>query len=123
MKKWHLIVGVSVWLLVALFAFKWVVNPFVWAHQPRAGPAFNLERTQRDFPIHFAKFRTENPAISRASLADVGDEEIDEEDLVYDWTFREMRNRFVFAFLLWMASGFFLRWFVGRIVRGQKEYT
>jgi hypothetical protein len=122
-KKWHLIAGVMVWLLIALFAFKWVVNPFVWAHWSRAVEEATLAHAQRAFPIHFAKFRTENPAISRASLADVGDEEFGDADLINDWAFREMRNRFVFAFVLWMASGFFLRWFIGRIVRGQRDYT
>ncbi len=122
MKTRHLLIGVVLWLTVAWVGFRWVWRPMQWAHPIASidGPG-TLEDARRAFPIHVASFRTDAPVIARQGLFD--DEPDAEFEAVQDWAFRETRNRFCIAFLLWMASGFFIHWFLGRIVRGQKDYT
>jgi hypothetical protein len=121
MKKRHLAIGVIVWLTIAWFGFRWISRPIVWSNLPVLGGVRNLKSAEREFPFHVAKFKTETPILSRGGLMD--DEWDPEVEAVRDWAFRETRNRFFIGFLLWMASGWFIQWFVTRIVRGQKDYT
>lgn len=122
MRKRHLAIGVVLWLTIAWFGFRWVTRPVVWQHQPQlGGPPRTLEDARKHFRVHVAKFSTENAVISRGGLFD--DELDPDEEALRDWAFRETRNRFFIGFLLWMASGWFIHWFVGRIVRGEKDYT
>ena len=122
MTKRHLVIGVVIWLTIAWLGFRWMARPVVWANRPQlGGPPLNLNDARKAFLIHFAKYRTDQAVISRESLVD--DENDPDTDAVQDWAFRETRNRFFIGFVLWMASGWFIHWFIGRIVRGQKDYT
>jgi hypothetical protein len=123
MRKRHLAIGVIVWLTIAWLGFRWIARPIVWVNRPQlGGPPINLNDARKQFPTHFAKYSTDKPILSRGGLFD--DEEFDAEgEAVRDWAFRETRNRFFIGFILWMASGWFIHWFLGRIVRGQKDYT
>lgn len=60
---------------------------------------------------HVAQIETEN--------ADDDDDYFD----ANDWALRETRYRFAVVLVLWLASGVFIHWFLGRIVRGEKDYT
>ncbi len=121
MTRQQLVIGVIIWLTIAGLGFRWITRPFVWSNAPLLGGVRSLESARREFPMHVAKFNTDRPILLRGGLFD---DEIDpDEEAVRDWTFRETRNRFFIGFGLWMASGWFIHWFLGRVVRGQKDYT
>jgi hypothetical protein len=123
MNRWQLAIGVALWLTIAWFGFRWVVRPFVWSNiVTPAGTTKTLEDVRRDFRFHVAPYasRRETPP-PQVQLDDAEPETID--SAARNWVWRETRNRFVIFFLLWMASGWFIHWFLGRIVRGEKDYT
>ena len=110
--------GLVVWLGMLALGGWWSAGPYRWAEQH---PDADVEATSRVFPLHFA-------GMANSSLR-AHAERMDEEILdlppdfeARDWGWRESRNRLAIFVGLWTVVGFFIRWFVGRVLRGLKEY-
>ena len=110
--------GLVGWLAILALGGWWSAGPYRWTEQY---PGADIEATARAFPIHVA-------GLPNSSLRTHA-ERIDEENLdlppdfeARDWGWRESRNRLVIFCGLWTGIGFFVRWFVGRVLRGLKEY-
>ena len=110
--------GLVGWLTILALGGWWSAGPYRWTEQY---PAADIDATARAFPIHVA-------GLPNSSLRTHA-ERIEEENLdlppdfeARDWGWRESRNRLVIFCGLWTGIGFFVRWFVGRVLRGLKEY-
>ena len=121
MTKRQFWLGLLIWFAVFVLGARWALGPSVWSAK---GENYNStpEQVEKAFPFHIID-------VSRSDLLDYS-ERIENEDFdanvkfaAGDWCWRETQTRFISLFLLWMASGFFLHWFLGRIVRGEKDYT
>lgn len=109
-----------IWVGLLALGARWALNPSYWSEKgenSRATP----EQVEKAFPLHIID-------VSRSDLLNYSDR-ISNEDLeenkafaAWDWCLRETQTRFVVLFFIWMISGFFAHWFLGRIVRGQKSY-
>lgn len=118
MTKRQFILGLVVWILVLAFGAKWAANPILWNGPMLVTPG----RIVSEFPIRLA--RLPQSAVSGHSAR------IENEDLespadfdAGDWCFRETRARGILVLGFWSVTGFFLHWFVGRILRGQADLT
>lgn len=142
MRKRTLILGLVGWLGFFALGVQWMFNPFgvkivnfhaikheifpgafrcdcdVWAIGfPTEPLGKNMEQTQRQFPLRLAR-------LDNSGLRDYGDRILNEStDEVavfdyWDWAFRESCSRFVVFTVVWLGSGWFIQWWVTRIVRG-----
>jgi hypothetical protein len=114
-----MLIGIVAWLSLAVLGLRWVLSPYWWASRPVVGGAGpTLKMAQAEFPIHVASFsRKDTPPPPPAD--DAEPEPIDAATM--SWIWRETLGRFVIGFALWMASGWFVHWFTGRIVRGPQR--
>ncbi|MDB6032519.1 MAG: hypothetical protein JWM16_2857 [Verrucomicrobiales bacterium] len=114
-------IGLLIWLCLLGLGARWALGPSIWSERGNNGGA-SAEQVEKAFPFHMID-------VSRSDLLDYAqrmadeDLEADPKFAAGDWCWRETQTRFIALFLLWMASGFFLHWFMGRIVRGEKDYT
>ena len=119
MKKRRLIFIVSVaYMLVGLpISGYWGSRPLKWA----AGKDHTLAEAQHTFWFHLARFQT---SATGSHLQQIEDEDADAkpEFSAKDWATRETRSRWGASFLFWVFSGFYLHWFLGRIMRGREEF-
>jgi hypothetical protein len=114
-------IGLLVWVAILGLGARWAMAPTLWSADG-GNYSSTAEQVEHAFPFHIVD-------VSRSDLLDYASR-VENEDFepntnfsAGDWCWRETQTRFVGLFLLWMASGFFLHWFLGRIVRGQKDYT
>jgi hypothetical protein len=112
-----MLIGIVVWLSLAVLGLRWVLRPYLWVNVGTlCGCATKtLENAREEFPIHVASFSDANAAIPSAQN-DEQDFEI-ADAATMNWAWRETLGRFVIGFSLWMSSGWFVHWFMGRIVR------
>lgn len=118
MKRPFAAAALALWLIFLGAGIYWVARPYFWSE--RNAPGTTMETARREFRVHLAKFP--QTAETRSPLLRVGEEEVEEAEVdiaVRSWLFRETRNRFFVAFGVWMAAGFFLRWLLGRMIRGE----
>lgn len=121
MTKRQFWIALLAWLSLFALGARWALGPSLWSGNGNNGNA-TAEQVEKAFPFHLID-------VSRSDLLDyaerMSNEDFDPSDkfAAGDWCWRETQTRFVALFLLWMASGFFLHWFLGRIVRGEKDYT
>ncbi len=121
MKKRQFLIGLLIWLGVFGLGLRWAVNPSLWSAVGEHSSA-TAEQIETSFPFHLIE-------VSRSDLLDYADR-LASEDLetnrafsAPDWCLRETQTRSLLVLILWMGTGFFIHWFLGRIVRGQKSYT
>lgn len=117
MNKKMFLGGLLAWLGILALGAWWSAGPYRWAEQH---PEADAETTARTFPVHVAGLPN--------SFLRTHAERVDEEILdlppdfeARDWGWRESRNRLAIFVALWTIAGFFVRWIVGRVLRGLKE--
>lgn len=118
MNRRQFLLGVAAWLAFLAIGAAWISRPVRWP----VPPGVTTEMVQREFPIRLA--RLERGEIE-GYMGRLDDEERAELPAFHfqEWSRREARNRGALFFILWMGSGLFVHWFVGRILRGQKDYS
>ncbi|HEY0455256.1 MAG TPA: hypothetical protein VGE41_02715 [Verrucomicrobiae bacterium] len=120
MKKRHFLYGLLAWLGLFGLGARWALNPFLWSTTGQNYQA-TAEQVEKKFPMHVID-------MGRSDLLDyaarITNEDADPPKVfnAVNWSTREMQTRFMLLFFLWMGSGFFIHWFMGRIVRGKKSY-
>jgi hypothetical protein len=112
------------WLGLFVIGGLWAGGPVAWAY-PRISQRVGFREVEHEFPLRLARppghgkstfFSSRAADEEDQSPAEAGDFD------AWDWAFRETRNRFVLFFVLWMGTGLFLRWFVGRFQSGERQF-
>lgn len=116
----HYVIGMVLWLGLLYFGARWAGEPILWAGtRDMCCEPKTVETIRAIFPMRLASL----PDASTATPA-MADDEVDRDDsLATEWSVREMRNRALVVFLLWVASGFLIHWVVKRILAGEVDYT
>lgn len=122
MNRWHFMaLGLIAWLAFGALGLKWTARPYFWMDGSVVTlggcDTKNLEMAQQEFPLHVAAFPPAFAAPAPAPTEEAAETFADEP--TRDWAWREMRNRFVMVFVLWMAAGWFIHWCLGRLAQNR----
>ncbi len=113
----HYVIGLVLWLGLLGLGARWAAGPVISMDHMGMSTA---EAIKEKYPIRLAAFPEPVP---QDQLAKEDEEESTGDKKAQDWALREMRNRALVVFLLWVASGFLIHWVVKRILAGEVDYT
>ena len=112
--------GLLIWVLLFGLGSKWVAHPLLW--QPLDGtPTEAATQTAKHFSLRLAGLHNSNSTVGSYVDRITDEDSQPPPSFNYrDWAWRETRNRLVAFFMVWMACGFLIHWFVVRVVRDEK---
>ncbi|MBI3879499.1 MAG: hypothetical protein HY301_05480 [Verrucomicrobia bacterium] len=119
----QLLIGVTIWLALLALGITWASGPFRWINALTSFPdEVRIEDVKKQFPIRFAPLPVSELKKRMSQIEN--DEQAAPPDFdAADWAMRESRYRGLLVFALWMFSGVVLHWFIGKVLRGEKDFS